>query len=75
MRSKPHPAVADPDVSTHARRGRTTAQSLTGEDPRLRAAYALRPACWALWAAASVLDDLADQRDVEQAERQARVEA
>ncbi|MFC8593800.1 polyprenyl diphosphate synthase [Streptomyces atroolivaceus] len=35
----------------------------------------LRPPCWALWAAASVLDDLADQRDAEQAERAARVEA
>ncbi|MEU9298466.1 polyprenyl diphosphate synthase [Streptomyces sp. NPDC048266] len=35
----------------------------------------LRPPCWALWAAASVLDDLADQRDVQQAEREARVQA
>ncbi|MEU5894318.1 polyprenyl diphosphate synthase [Streptomyces sp. NPDC047461] len=35
----------------------------------------LRPAGWALWAAVSVLDDLADQRDVEPAEREARVEA
>ncbi|MFG2241366.1 polyprenyl diphosphate synthase [Streptomyces sp. NPDC048734] len=35
----------------------------------------LRPACRALWAAASVLDDLADRRDVEPAEREARVEA
>ncbi|MFF8036042.1 polyprenyl diphosphate synthase [Streptomyces sp. NPDC016626] len=35
----------------------------------------LRPAGWALWAAASVLDDLADQRDAEPAERAARVEA
>ncbi|MFI8192172.1 polyprenyl diphosphate synthase [Streptomyces sp. NPDC085946] len=35
----------------------------------------LRPACWALWAAASVLDDLADQRDAEPAEREARVQA
>ncbi|WP_156756172.1 polyprenyl diphosphate synthase [Actinokineospora pegani] len=35
----------------------------------------LRPACWALWAAASVLDDLADQPDVEPALRAARVEA
>ncbi|MFI6149983.1 polyprenyl diphosphate synthase [Streptomyces sp. NPDC051109] len=98
MRAKPHPAAAEPDVSTHAPRGRTTARSLTGEDPHLRAAYrlchritrvhdpgihalfqlmpaALRPACWALWAAASVLDDLADQRDVDSTEREARVEA
>ncbi|MEW5542758.1 polyprenyl diphosphate synthase [Streptomyces cyaneofuscatus] len=36
---------------------------------------ALRPACWALWASASVLDDLADQRDVAPADRAARVEA
>jgi undecaprenyl diphosphate synthase len=35
----------------------------------------LRPACWALWAAASTLDDLADQPDVEAALRTARVEA
>ncbi|MCF2434311.1 squalene/phytoene synthase family protein [Streptomyces thinghirensis] len=35
----------------------------------------LRPACWALLAAASVLDDLADEPDVELAERAARVEA
>ncbi|GGJ95331.1 hypothetical protein GCM10011583_28660 [Streptomyces camponoticapitis] len=35
----------------------------------------LRPACWALWATASVLDDLADQPDVEPARRAARVEA
>ncbi|MFC8870170.1 polyprenyl diphosphate synthase [Streptomyces sp. NPDC057148] len=35
----------------------------------------LRPPCWALWAAASVLDDQADQRDAEQAERAARVQA
>ncbi|MGW3645046.1 polyprenyl diphosphate synthase [Streptomyces sp. NPDC000878] len=35
----------------------------------------LRPACWALWTAASVLDDLADQPDVGPAERAARVEA
>ncbi|MFD4034453.1 polyprenyl diphosphate synthase [Streptomyces sp. NPDC058637] len=35
----------------------------------------LRPAGWALWAAASVLDDLADQRDAQPAEREARVEA
>ncbi|MFC8193811.1 polyprenyl diphosphate synthase [Streptomyces sp. NPDC057298] len=35
----------------------------------------LRPAGWALWAAVSVLDDLADRRDAEPAEREARVEA
>ncbi|MDX2918037.1 polyprenyl diphosphate synthase [Streptomyces globisporus] len=35
----------------------------------------LRPACWALWAAATVLDDLADEPEVEPAERAARVEA
>ncbi|MFI1720350.1 polyprenyl diphosphate synthase [Streptomyces sp. NPDC020489] len=35
----------------------------------------LRPAGWALWAAATVLDDLADQRDAQPAERAARVEA
>lgn len=35
----------------------------------------LRPACWALWAAASVLDDLADEQDAEPAKRAARVEA
>ncbi|MFB0619258.1 polyprenyl diphosphate synthase [Streptomyces sp. AGS-58] len=35
----------------------------------------LRPPCWALWAAASVLDDLADQRDAQQAERESRVQA
>ncbi|MEU1478208.1 polyprenyl diphosphate synthase [Streptomyces sp. NPDC005760] len=35
----------------------------------------LRPAGWALWAAATALDDLADQRDAEPAERAARVEA
>ncbi|MEU0577560.1 polyprenyl diphosphate synthase [Streptomyces griseoincarnatus] len=35
----------------------------------------LRPPCWALWAAASVLDDLADQRDAQQAEREARVQS
>ncbi|UQS29316.1 di-trans,poly-cis-decaprenylcistransferase [Streptomyces fradiae] len=36
---------------------------------------ALRPAGWALWAAANVLDDLADQDGAEPAERAARVEA
>ncbi|WP_327188590.1 polyprenyl diphosphate synthase [Streptomyces xinghaiensis] len=35
----------------------------------------LRPACWALWAAATALDDLADEPDVAPAERVARVEA
>ncbi|MDB1089468.1 polyprenyl diphosphate synthase [Streptomyces sp. ACA25] len=35
----------------------------------------LRPACWALWAAASVVDDLADAHEGEPAERAARVEA
>jgi undecaprenyl diphosphate synthase len=35
----------------------------------------LRPPCWALWAAASVLDDLADRRDTQRAEREARVQA
>ncbi|KOG37207.1 polyprenyl diphosphate synthase [Streptomyces resistomycificus] len=35
----------------------------------------LRPACWALWAAASVLDDLADERGAAPAERAAHVEA
>ncbi|MDG9702524.1 polyprenyl diphosphate synthase [Streptomyces sp. DH37] len=35
----------------------------------------LRPAGWALWAAANALDDLADQRDAGPAERAARVEA
>ncbi|MGC9479515.1 polyprenyl diphosphate synthase [Streptomyces sp. WG4] len=35
----------------------------------------LRPGGWALWAAVSVLDDLADSRDAEPAEREARVEA
>ncbi|THA50169.1 polyprenyl diphosphate synthase [Streptomyces sp. A1136] len=35
----------------------------------------LRPAGWALWAAATVLDDLADRQDAEPAERAARVEA
>ncbi|MDX3528973.1 polyprenyl diphosphate synthase [Streptomyces sp. ID05-39B] len=49
-------------------------------DPGIHALFqlvpaALRPACWALWAAASVLDDLADQRDVDPAEREARVKA
>ncbi|GAA3883868.1 hypothetical protein GCM10023084_40950 [Streptomyces lacrimifluminis] len=35
----------------------------------------LRPACWALWAAVTVLDDLADTPDTEPAQRAARVEA
>lgn len=35
----------------------------------------LRPPCWALWAAASVLDDLADQQDAQQADRETRVQA
>ncbi|MFE2051593.1 polyprenyl diphosphate synthase [Streptomyces sp. NPDC059459] len=35
----------------------------------------LRPACWALWAAVTVLDDLADEADVTPAERAAHVEA
>ncbi|WP_369181528.1 polyprenyl diphosphate synthase [Streptomyces mutabilis] len=35
----------------------------------------LRPACWALWAAVTALDDLADEPDVAPAERAARVEA
>lgn len=35
----------------------------------------LRPAGWALWAAATVLDDLADEQDVAPADRAARVEA
>ncbi|MEU4806980.1 polyprenyl diphosphate synthase [Actinosynnema sp. NPDC023587] len=35
----------------------------------------LRPACWALWAAASALDDLADRPGVEPARRAADVEA
>ncbi|MFE7655512.1 polyprenyl diphosphate synthase [Streptomyces bottropensis] len=33
----------------------------------------LRPACWALWAAANALDDLADNRTVDAGERAARV--
>ncbi|WP_447002302.1 polyprenyl diphosphate synthase [Saccharothrix isguenensis] len=36
---------------------------------------ALRPACWALWAAANALDDLADRPGVEPARRAADVEA
>jgi undecaprenyl diphosphate synthase len=98
MRMTPQPTPEPLDTVTHARRSRTTARSLTGEDPVLRAAYrlcrrttrqhdpgiyaliqltpaVLRPACWALWAAASVLDDLADDPDVERDERAARVEA
>ncbi|MEU0249225.1 polyprenyl diphosphate synthase [Streptomyces sp. NPDC006235] len=70
---------------------------MIGDDPALRAAYALcrrrtsqqdpaeyalirlvpaalRPACWALWAAASALDDLGDDRTAPAAERAARVE-
>ncbi|MEH0557600.1 polyprenyl diphosphate synthase [Streptomyces sp. B21-101] len=35
---------------------------------------ALRPACWALWAAANAIDDLADDRTAPAAERAARVE-
>ncbi|MFH8656489.1 polyprenyl diphosphate synthase [Streptomyces afghaniensis] len=35
---------------------------------------ALRPACWALWAAANALDDLGDDRTAPAAERAARVE-
>ncbi|GFH67415.1 MULTISPECIES: polyprenyl diphosphate synthase [Streptomyces] len=35
----------------------------------------LRPPSWALWAAATALDDLADQPDAKQTERAARVEA
>ncbi|MEV5427762.1 polyprenyl diphosphate synthase [Streptomyces sp. NPDC052701] len=35
----------------------------------------LRPACWALWAAANAVDDLADDRRATVAERTARVEA
>ncbi|MEU4769734.1 polyprenyl diphosphate synthase [Actinosynnema sp. NPDC023794] len=35
----------------------------------------LRPACWALWAAASTLDDLADRPEVEPTRRAAHVEA
>ncbi|MDX2765962.1 squalene/phytoene synthase family protein, partial [Streptomyces europaeiscabiei] len=35
---------------------------------------ALRPACWALWAAANAIDDLADDRTVPPPERAARVE-
>src|SRR4051812_26752611 len=35
----------------------------------------LRPACWALWAAASTLDDLADEPDASPAERASRVDA
>ncbi|MET9757794.1 polyprenyl diphosphate synthase [Streptomyces sp. NPDC006372] len=34
----------------------------------------LRPACWALWAAANALDDLGDERTAPAAERAARVE-
>ncbi|WP_308010876.1 polyprenyl diphosphate synthase [Streptomyces sp. AC495_CC817] len=34
---------------------------------------ALRPACWALWAAANAIDDLADDRTAPDAERAARV--
>ncbi|GAP51148.1 polyprenyl diphosphate synthase [Streptomyces azureus] len=34
----------------------------------------LRPACWALWAAANALDDLGDDRTAPAAERAARVE-
>ncbi|WP_264927495.1 polyprenyl diphosphate synthase [Streptomyces sp. A012304] len=36
---------------------------------------ALRPACWALWAAANAVDDLADDRGATADERAARVEA
>ncbi|MET7271047.1 polyprenyl diphosphate synthase [Streptomyces flaveolus] len=35
----------------------------------------LRPACWALWAAANAVDDLADAPDATAPERTARVEA
>ncbi|MDX3537539.1 squalene/phytoene synthase family protein, partial [Streptomyces sp. MB09-01] len=35
---------------------------------------ALRPACWALWAAANAIDDLADDRTASQDERATRVE-
>ncbi|MET7457576.1 polyprenyl diphosphate synthase [Streptomyces sp. NPDC005574] len=35
----------------------------------------LRPACWALWAAANAIDDLADNRATAPGERAARIEA
>ncbi|MDW4904812.1 polyprenyl diphosphate synthase [Streptomyces sp. ADMS] len=67
----------DPDLRAAYRLCRRTTQH---HDPGIYALVQLmpailRPACWALWAAASVLDDLVDQPDVEPAQRAARVEA
>ncbi|MBB5803042.1 undecaprenyl diphosphate synthase [Saccharothrix ecbatanensis] len=67
----------DPALRTAYRLCRRTTRT---HDPAIHAIIqlmpaVLRPACWALWATASVLDDLADQPDVEPAQRAARVEA
>ncbi|MEU0031145.1 polyprenyl diphosphate synthase [Streptomyces sp. NPDC006335] len=71
------PTGEDPSLRAAYRLCRRTTRQ---QDPGIYALIqlmpnVLRPSCWALWAAATVLDDLADQRDAEPAERAARVEA
>ncbi|MFD7657160.1 polyprenyl diphosphate synthase [Actinosynnema sp. NPDC059797] len=71
------PRIEDPALRAAYRSCRRTTRA---HDPAVHAVIqlmpaVLRPACWALWAAANVLDDLADRPDVEPARRAARVEA
>ncbi|WP_236243711.1 polyprenyl diphosphate synthase [Streptomyces sp. CC228A] len=71
------PAGEDPSLKAAYRLCRRTTRQ---HDPAISLLVqlmpaALRPAGWALWAAATVLDDLADRQDVEPAARAARVAA
>ncbi|MCD7442263.1 di-trans,poly-cis-decaprenylcistransferase [Streptomyces lincolnensis] len=71
------PTGEDPSLRAAYRLCRRTVRQ---HDPGIHALIqlmptALRPAGWALWATATVLDDLADQQDAEPADRAARVEA
>lgn len=71
------PEAEDPTLRAAYRLCRRTTRQ---HDPAIHALVqlmpaVLRPACWALWAAASVHDDLADQPDVEPALRAARADS
>ncbi|MFE9611243.1 polyprenyl diphosphate synthase [Streptomyces sp. NPDC006012] len=75
----PVPVPADPAGTSPRAAYRVCRRATREQDP---AAYALfrllpsvlRPACWAIWAAVSRVDDLIDDRDTAAAERAARAE-